>query len=99
MIRNSTSSPLINGLMSCGLVLTNPRGVYRLGYHRLIPTGLLVCGNPMVFQTTHWSEVLAAREQDGTAGEEALANLCSAYWYPLYAFIRREGFDQHEAED
>jgi RNA polymerase sigma-70 factor (ECF subfamily) len=53
----------------------------------------------MVFQTTHWSEVLAARERDGTAGKEALSNLCSTYWYPLYAFIRREGFDQHEAED
>jgi len=25
--------------------------------------------------------------------------LCSTYWYPLYAFIRRQGASPHEAED
>ncbi len=30
---------------------------------------------------------------------EALATLCSRYWYPLYAFIRRQGSSPHEAED
>jgi DNA-directed RNA polymerase specialized sigma24 family protein len=52
------------------------------------------------FQTTHWSVVLTARHQDGrTAARDALASLCSTYWYPLYAFIRRHGFTHHEAED
>lgn len=51
------------------------------------------------FHTTHWTVVLAAREKDGNAAQEALASLCSTYWYPLYAFIRRQGASPHEAED
>jgi len=52
------------------------------------------------FQTTHWSVVLAARDQpDGTVAREALASLCSTYWYPLYAFIRRQGESSYDAED
>lgn len=52
------------------------------------------------FHTTHWSVILAARNQDdGTVAREALASLCSTYWYPLYAFIRRNGFAPHDAED
>jgi RNA polymerase sigma-70 factor (ECF subfamily) len=43
--------------------------------------------------------VLAARAKDGTVAREALASLCSTYWYPLYAFIRRRGSSPHEAED
>jgi RNA polymerase sigma-70 factor (ECF subfamily) len=33
------------------------------------------------------------------AAQEALASLCSTYWYPLYAFIRRQGTSPHDAED
>src|ERR1043166_5639633 len=51
------------------------------------------------FKTTHWTVVLTARQKDGTAAREALASLCSTYWYPLYAFIRRQGSSPHEAED
>src|SRR5438093_2347480 len=43
--------------------------------------------------------VLTARQKDGIAAREALASLCSTYWYPLYAFIRRQGSSPHEAED
>src|SRR5438552_4092506 len=53
----------------------------------------------MGFHTTHWTVVLAAREKEGSAPREALANLCSTYWYPLYAFIRRQGSSPPEAED
>jgi RNA polymerase sigma-70 factor (ECF subfamily) len=51
------------------------------------------------FTATHWTVVLAAREQDGTSAQAALASLCSTYWYPLYAYIRRQGSGPHEAED
>lgn len=52
------------------------------------------------FHTTHWSVVLAARDQnDGKPAREALAKLCSTYWYPLYAYVRRWGGAPHEAED
>src|SRR5271156_6251623 len=50
------------------------------------------------FQTTHWSMVL--RAGGGSAGAEAaLSNLCAAYWYPLYAFVRRQGRTAHDAQD
>jgi len=42
--------------------------------------------------------VLTAREQDSRSGE-ALETLCRAYWYPLYAFIRRQGSAPADAED
>lgn len=52
------------------------------------------------FHTTHWSVVLVARDlDDATQGREALATLCATYWYPLYAYIRRQGATPVEAED
>lgn len=50
------------------------------------------------FPTTRWSRVLAAGGSD-TAGKEALAALCAAYWYPLYAFARRSGREADRALD
>jgi RNA polymerase sigma-70 factor (ECF subfamily) len=51
------------------------------------------------FPTTHWSRVVAAVGQFAPEAQEALADLCRAYWYPLYAFIRRKGYDPDSAED
>ena len=33
------------------------------------------------------------------AVREALEGLCRDYWYPLYAFVRRRGYDRDEAAD
>src|SRR5512136_2240603 len=52
-----------------------------------------------LFATTHWSVVLAAGEGSTVASAEALERLCRAYWYPLYAFVRRQGHEAHDAED
>lgn len=43
--------------------------------------------------------VLAAGEADSPRAREALAALCEIYWYPLYAFIRRQGCTAEEAGD
>src|SRR5919198_2364318 len=51
------------------------------------------------FATTHWSVVLAAGEKASPQAAEALEKLCRAYWYPLYAYVRRQGHDAHEAQD
>jgi RNA polymerase sigma-70 factor (ECF subfamily) len=51
------------------------------------------------FDTTHWSIVLAARDRDAPQAAQALASLCAAYWYPLYAFIRRKGYDADRSAD
>ena len=50
------------------------------------------------FHTTHWSVVLEAGGSDGSA-RTALETLCRNYWYPLYAFVRRRGYDTHQAQD
>ena len=42
--------------------------------------------------------MLAARAGREPAGD-ALAELCRVYWYPLYAFVRRQGHDAHDAQD
>ena len=51
------------------------------------------------FPTTHWSRVVAASGRATPDDREALAELCRAYWYPLYAFIRRKGFQPEDAQD
>jgi RNA polymerase sigma factor (sigma-70 family) len=51
------------------------------------------------FPPTHWSVVLAAAQQSAPGSERALARLCEAYWFPLYAFLRRQGHPREEAED
>jgi RNA polymerase sigma factor, sigma-70 family len=52
------------------------------------------------FVTTHWSVVLTAgSHQDNTRAREALAGLCRTYWYPLYAYVRRRGYNAHDAQD
>jgi RNA polymerase sigma-70 factor (ECF subfamily) len=43
--------------------------------------------------------VLAATRNDTTRAQTALARLCQAYWYPLYAYVRRRGYDAHDAQD
>lgn len=43
------------------------------------------------FATTHWSVVLAAGAPDSSHYREALEALCRAYWFPLYAYLRRRG--------
>jgi DNA-directed RNA polymerase specialized sigma24 family protein len=51
------------------------------------------------FQSTHWSLVLQAGKTSHPGGYDALSKLCQTYWFPLYAFIRREGTDSHRAKD
>ncbi len=50
------------------------------------------------FATTQWSLVLAAA-RSGAGDAEALARLCSMYWYPVFAFVRRQGHSADEAQD
>ena len=61
-----------------------------------VPASRLETSSNAPFPTTRWSQVVAA---GGRAGPAALAELCSAYWYPLYAFVRRNGHPPDEAAD
>jgi RNA polymerase sigma factor (sigma-70 family) len=51
------------------------------------------------FETTRWSLVLSAGGTTSPDSRDALAQLCELYWYPLYAYVRRQGYDQHQAQD
>src|SRR4029079_8185723 len=52
----------------------------------------------IAFTTTHWSVVLAAQGESPEA-QEALEKLCRTYWWPLYGFMRRNGYTPEEAQD
>ena len=51
------------------------------------------------FATTHWSVVIAAGKGSDITARQALATLCEDYWYPLYAYTRRRGYQPAEAQD
>ena len=54
---------------------------------------------PQRFVTTHWSVVLKAGRSDSTHAQDALAELCNTYWYPLYAYVRWRGHSPEDAQD
>lgn len=51
------------------------------------------------FLPTHWTVVLAAGSNNSTHARDALEKLCRAYWPPIYAYVRRQGYDPHDAQD
>jgi RNA polymerase sigma-70 factor (ECF subfamily) len=51
------------------------------------------------FNTTSWSMVVLAGSGDSDAAHTALARLCRIYWYPLYAYVRRKGHGEADAQD
>src|SRR5690349_2419673 len=51
------------------------------------------------FATTRWTVVIAAGRRAAPEADVALQDLCQTYWYPLYAFVRRQGHSHQDAED
>lgn len=51
------------------------------------------------FAATRWSVVLSARTPGCPQSRQALETLCRHYWSPLYAYIRRQGYTSHDAQD
>ncbi len=51
------------------------------------------------FMTTRWSVVLVAGRRSSPDSRQALEALCRAYWYPLYAYVRRRVADVNESQD
>jgi RNA polymerase sigma-70 factor (ECF subfamily) len=54
---------------------------------------------PDSFPNTHWSLVIRAGAPDSPQARAALDELCAAYWYPVYAFVRRQKNDPDRALD
>lgn len=51
------------------------------------------------FATTRWSLIAGAAQQNSPEARAALEALCGAYWYPVYAYVRRRVSDVHTAQD
>jgi RNA polymerase sigma-70 factor (ECF subfamily) len=51
------------------------------------------------FPTTHITLIRIAGDEASPLAHDALARLCHAYWYPIYAYVRRLGYHAEEAED
>jgi RNA polymerase sigma factor (sigma-70 family) len=54
---------------------------------------------PRLFPKTRWSVVAAARQPSSPESAAALEFICRAYWYPLYAYVRRYGHSVEDAQD
>ncbi len=51
------------------------------------------------FDTTHWSVLREAGQEDAARRTAALEKLCETYWQPVYAFVRQSGHAVHDAQD
>ena len=51
------------------------------------------------FVTTRWTVVVSAGHTSSPQSDQALGDLCRMYWYPLYAYVRRQGYSKEDAED
>jgi RNA polymerase sigma-70 factor (ECF subfamily) len=54
---------------------------------------------PSQFPTTRWTLVVAAGDPRRKDARSALVSLCENYWYPLYAYLRRRGYQADPAQD
>lgn len=63
------------------------------------PTTITANDTQARFNQTRWTEVLVAANQQSPNGQEALEQLCTRYWHPLYAFLRRQGSSPEDAKD
>lgn len=43
--------------------------------------------------------MLLSAQTQAPGSQEALAQLCGIYWYPIYAFVRSRGYDVDDAQD
>jgi RNA polymerase sigma factor (sigma-70 family) len=50
------------------------------------------------FHTTRWTLVRASSGSD-TAAQQAMSDLCAAYYQPVVTFIQRSGFEEGRARD
>jgi RNA polymerase sigma factor (sigma-70 family) len=56
-------------------------------------------GRKTAFQNTAWTQVFAAGRLDAPDSRQAMELLCRHYWYPIYAFLRRWGYERQNARD
>ena len=63
------------------------------------PTDDSVAGKGGQFMTTRWSAILLSAQSQASGSDHAREEFCQHYWYRLYAFIRRRGYNTDDAKD
>ena len=63
------------------------------------PDSSVLASQASVFRTTRWNVIRSAQQAEGAAAREGLERLARTYWYPLYAFARRQGLREEDAQD
>src|SRR5688572_27479298 len=58
-----------------------------------------MASGPPLFLTTHWSMIRRAADAADPQCRAALEDLCRAYWYPIYAYVRKSGLAHEDAQD
>lgn len=56
-------------------------------------------GGNAEFGATQWGMIRLSAKTEAPGAREALSELCTAYWFPLYAFLRRKNYTAHDAQD
>lgn len=51
------------------------------------------------FQTTHWTGIQKAKTHHKARRQASVNNLIQRYWKPIYWYLRRQGYDNSDAED
>ncbi len=51
------------------------------------------------FPTTSWTLIHKVQRGGEAEAARAMEQICRHYWFPIYAFARRQGFSSHDAED
>ena len=51
------------------------------------------------FEETAWSVVIATGATTPARAQTAMGELCRIYWRPIYAYLRRSGYDKDDAQD
>jgi DNA-directed RNA polymerase specialized sigma24 family protein len=56
-------------------------------------------GGDSRFQTTHWADIVSACTANEARRRQALGQIVSRYWRPIYCYLRRRGYGNEEAKD
>jgi DNA-directed RNA polymerase specialized sigma24 family protein len=85
--------PQTAAILLCDLLTVDPN------IARFIEVNSAMNDNSTTFPKTRWTLVQKVRSGSQQERASALEDLCKAYWFPLYAFARKGGLSEQEAED
>jgi len=58
-----------------------------------MPDETKIGGDNYRFKETLWTQIIKAKDKSESGYTKAISYLVSAYWKPVYFYIRRKGYD------